>query len=242
MKGQDRNTPTYHNMEKLGYYNQLRRPPESALRKIEAGRLKGKSDINPQWRIEKMTEVFGPCGIGWKYEITNKWTQDATEGQVFCFVDVNLYIKGDEWSEPIPGTGGSMLIELESRGLHCNDEAYKMALTDALSVAMKTIGVAGDIYAGMHNGSKYTQDSAPVQNTAVKPAPEEGKVALKPELTTKELNVYLKRIEAGETDLVNKIKQHYNMSLGLDERLTQAVNYANRMAADTLLISDAQTA
>ena len=45
----------------------------------------------------------------------------------------------------------------KSKVLYMSDEAYKMAETDALSVAMKQIGVAADIYMGMFNGSKYTR-------------------------------------------------------------------------------------
>ena len=49
------------------FYSKLRSVPEGALKKIGAGRLQGMSDINPSWRIQVMTETFGPCGIGWKY-------------------------------------------------------------------------------------------------------------------------------------------------------------------------------
>jgi hypothetical protein len=120
-----------------------------------------------------MTEQFGPCGIGWKYEIVRLWNEPAPEGQIFAFALVNVYIKdGDTWSEPIPGSGGSMLVEKETKGLHTSDEGYKMALTDALSVAMKMIGVAGDIYASKWDGAKYTE---PPQE-----APESKKSATKP--------------------------------------------------------------
>ena len=36
-----------------------------------------------------------------------------------------------------------------------NDEALKMATTDALSVAMKQLGVAADVYMNNMDGSKY---------------------------------------------------------------------------------------
>ena len=47
-------------------------PPQDALKPITAGRLKGKSDINPQWRIQALTEQYGICGVGWAYEIKEK--------------------------------------------------------------------------------------------------------------------------------------------------------------------------
>ena len=41
----------------LSIYKQMRSVPAEANKAIEAGRLKGKSDINLMWRIKKLTEV-----------------------------------------------------------------------------------------------------------------------------------------------------------------------------------------
>ena len=121
-------------MENLDIYNKLRDVPESAKKQIQAGRLRGKTDINPMWRLKTLTEVFGPCGIGWKYEIVEKWTEQGAGGEIACFVIINLYIKYEgNWSEAIPGVGGSSFVANESKGLYTSDECYKMALTDAVS-------------------------------------------------------------------------------------------------------------
>ena len=134
-------------MDHLIIYDQVRKVPESALRSIQGGKLKGKSDINPMWRIKKLTEVFGPCGIGWTYEIVRQWTEPGANGEMAAFCDINLYVKSEnEWSKAIPGTGGSMLIANEKGKLATNDEAYKMALTDAISVSAKALGIAADVY------------------------------------------------------------------------------------------------
>jgi len=179
-------------------YNKLRKPPQWALKTIEKGRLKGKSDINPQWRYEAMTEVYGPCGTGWKFTVDKKWSEQGADGTVFAFADVSLYVKDDGgWSEPIPGSGGSQLVAKETGGLHSNDEAYKMAVTDALSVAMKMIGVAADIYAGLWDGSKYIE-----RKTDVKPGkPPEPKAKpdpLKKELYDKMIADGLSKADAAE--------------------------------------------
>jgi len=143
--------------DRMGIWNQVCRPPATALRKIEAGRLRGKSDINPQWRYEAVTQLFGPCGAGWKYTIDRLWREDASDAQVFAFAQVSVCfrINMDTWSDPIQGVGGSMLVAKESSGLHSSDEGYKMAITDALGTAMKMLGVAADVYAGKWDGSKY---------------------------------------------------------------------------------------
>lgn len=155
----------------LSIYNKLKTPPKEALKTIGAGRLKGMTDIKPQWRILAMTEAFGPCGIGWYYDQVHFEYKETQIGEVVCNCRLNLYIKVDgEWSKPIPGTGGSKLVAQESKGLYVSDEAEKMAMTDALSVAMKAVGVAGDIYLG-YSDSKYNTSEkketnlAPIQDT-----------------------------------------------------------------------------
>lgn len=147
-------------MGNLDIYNALRTPPQEALKSIPAGRIKGKTDINPMWRIKALTEKFGPCGIGWKYEITKQWTEDGADGEISAFCNILLYYKwGEAWSEGIPGTGGSAFIAKESNGLYTSDECYKMALTDAISVACKALGVAGDVY-WQTDPSKYSSPSS----------------------------------------------------------------------------------
>ena len=131
----------------LEIYNAVRTVPAEAKKEIKGGRLNGKTDINPMWRIKKLTEQFGPCGIGWKYTIDREWLETGANGEISAFMDISLYYKyNGEWSEAVPGTGGSAFIAKEKSGLYTSDECYKMALTDALSVACKALGIAADVY------------------------------------------------------------------------------------------------
>lgn len=133
-------------MGNLDLYNKLKVVPNEAIKPIQSGRLKGKSDINPMWRIKTMTEHFGVCGIGWKYVITKQWTETyGTETKAYCNIDLFVKVDG-QWSDAIQGTGGSSEVTMERNGSYVSDECYKMALTDALSVAMKALGVGADIY------------------------------------------------------------------------------------------------
>jgi hypothetical protein len=147
----------------LALYNKVRAVPPEALKEIQGGKLKGKSDINPLWRIKTLTEQFGICGIGWRYEIVSERLEAGANGEVASFVKINLYIKHNgEWSEAIPGTGGSMLVNTEKGSLCTNDEAFKMALTDALSVACKSLGVAADVY-WERDKTKYGNSGNPTE-------------------------------------------------------------------------------
>lgn len=141
------------NNPKMEIYNKIKDVPEKAQKKINGGRLKGMTDIKPMWRIEKLTEIFGVCGFGWKTVIKNKEIIEGANEEKIAVVDIDLFVKiNDQWSEPIEGTGGSSFITNESKGLYTSDECFKMAYTDALSVACKSLGMGANIYWG---DSKY---------------------------------------------------------------------------------------
>ena len=144
-------------MANMEIWGQLEKTPKEAQKEISAGRLKGFTDINPMWRLKRLTEVFGPCGIGWKYEIVNTYTIPGANDEVAAFVDIRLYYKqGNEWSDGIPGLGGSMFVSKEKNGMHTSDECFKMALSDAIGTACKALGMSADIYFSKDR-SKYTE-------------------------------------------------------------------------------------
>ena len=150
-------------MEKLEIYNQLRTVPDQAKKKITGGRLNGMTDISPMWRIEKLTETFGPVGFGWKTIIKNKEIIEGANEEKIAVVDIELYVKiGETWSEAIQGTGGSSFVAKESKGLYTSDECFKMAYTDALGIACKALGMGADIYWGdnKYQGGKSESSNA----------------------------------------------------------------------------------
>lgn len=143
-------------MDNMELFRQFEKTAEEAKKPIEAGRLKGFTDINPMWRFKRLTEVFGPVGIGWKFVITDKQIIPGADGVVSAFVDILLFYKHNgEWSEGIPGTGGSSFVAKESKGLYTSDECYKMALSDAIGTACKALGMSADIYFSKDR-SKYS--------------------------------------------------------------------------------------
>ena len=165
----------------IDIYESLARPPKDALREIQAGKLKGKTDINPQWRYKAMTEKFGLVGIGWKYEVQKLWTEAGAGNEKLAFAQVAVFVKdGDAWSEPIVGIGGSKLVQFEKGAAVSNDEGYKMAVTDAFSTALKMLGVAADIYAGRWDGTKYNDEPATLPQPPAPPKKQPAKFDFEP--------------------------------------------------------------
>ena len=143
--------------DNLRIYDSVRAVPEEAKRAITAGRLKGKTDINPMWRIKALTEQFGPCGDGWGYTIDRLWIEEGAKGEKCAFAMISLWYKREDGtrSEPVIGIGGNMMVANEKNGLYTSDECYKMALTDAISVACKALGFGADVYWSADR-TKYT--------------------------------------------------------------------------------------
>lgn len=134
-------------MGNMELYEKFRKVPDEAKKTIQGGRLNGKTDINPMWRIKMLTQEFGPAGKGWYAPITERWTETGANGEITANIRINLYVKyGDEWGMPIEGIGGSLLIPKETSGLRTDDDAFKKAYTDALSVACKALGIGADVY------------------------------------------------------------------------------------------------
>ena len=157
-------------MENMEIYEKVRAVPKEALKMIQGGRLKGMSDINPMWRIKMLTELFGPCGFGWKTEIVDRRLEKGAGDEIACFVNINLYVKmNGEWSDPIPGMGGSMFVAREKSGPYTSDECFKMAYTDAISVACKSLGFAADVYYA-NDRTKYTASTEEEPKTDIPPA------------------------------------------------------------------------
>ena len=147
-------------MDNMRYYNAGREVPDAAKKTIKGGKLSGFTDINPMWRIQKLTELFGVCGVGWYTEIKRIWAEEGKDGRVAAFCEIHLYVKVDgEWSRPIEGIGGSMLVNVFKGSPETSDECYKMAYTDAISVAAKA--ARSESVSSANLGAKLPRASRP---------------------------------------------------------------------------------
>jgi hypothetical protein len=173
-------------MSNLLFYEAVRAVPDNAKKEIKGGRLSGYTDINPMWRIKTLTEQFGPCGVGWKPVIKRSWMEKADNGEIAAFVEIDLFVKvNSEWSDAIPGTGGSMFVAQERNGPYVSDECYKMALTDAISVACKFLGFGADVY-WEKDRTKYDTPKQEPQGTPKSQQPPSGSANPQPSETISE--------------------------------------------------------
>lgn len=133
------------------------------------GGFKGTA-IKPMWSYRRMTEEFGPCGKGWGiYEPTFQ-VVPGSDGEVLVYCTVSIWYETPgqmSW-----GVGGDKVVNKFSSGLKGDDEAFKKAFTDAITNALKMIGVGADVHMGMFDDSKYVNTMK--QEFAEEPASGQG--------------------------------------------------------------------
>lgn len=150
------------NNKNLEIWNKYAEPPKEALKDFNNGTFSG-TDINTMWRLKCLTEQFGICGIGWYYDIEKIWNEEGTQAEtIMTFAEIKLYVKVDgEWSKGISGVGGNkMLTKTKGQNSYfkANDEAVKMAVTDAIGNACRNLGFGANVY-WKYDKTKYTDEN-----------------------------------------------------------------------------------
>lgn len=114
--------------------------------------------VKPIWQTMRLTEYFGPAGSGWGMDEPTFQTVTAGE-EILVFCTVGLWYREGETMARVYGVGGDKVMGKNKYGPFTNDEAFKASYTDALSNAMKQIGVAADIHMGLFDDEKYVREA-----------------------------------------------------------------------------------
>ena len=132
-------------------------PPEHT--KAITGKSYNGTSPKPHYLVQKATETFGPCGIGWGFNIVDERIEDGAGGERLSIARVRVwYIWNDKRGE-VEHIGGTQFSGTRSSGKPFTDEdAPKKSVTDALVKALSMIGFAGDIFMGRYDDSNYVQE------------------------------------------------------------------------------------
>lgn len=128
--------------------------------------------IKPMWAYRRMTEEFGPCGIGWGIGKPEFDIQDCGEVRlVYCTASVWYWQANAPEKAEVFGVGGDTVQGKNKYGATYDDEAFKKAYTDAITNALKMIGVGADVHMGMFDDSKYVNEAKSYFEAKGKPYP-----------------------------------------------------------------------
>lgn len=110
--------------------------------------------IKPMWSYRRMTEEFGPCGQGWGInEPTFQVVPNPASEEILVYCTASVWYEKRE--QVVFGVGGDKVAGKNKYGAVTDDEAFKKAYTDAVTNALKMIGVGADVHMGMFDDNKY---------------------------------------------------------------------------------------
>ncbi|SUC27741.1 exonuclease VIII [Providencia rustigianii] len=169
------------NNDHLSIWKRVQRTDARFTKPLEGMGFTGTS-INSTYMFMRATEIFGPIGEGWGYEVieekfidgkplvepvldernkqvATKFLRDS-DGSLFCEQNHSLKIKF--WYNTERGLRG----EFESYGatpyryqtnygIKVDGEVIKKSLTDAIKKALSMLGFSSDVFMGMHDNPEY---------------------------------------------------------------------------------------
>ena len=123
------------------------------------------SSPNATYVVRRLTEIFGPAGIGWGMEITESFFQEGHIIEVIDGIAVKHVVhicRGRLWymwegekrftSEQF---GQTDFVGKNKYGLFTDEEAPKKTITDLRGKLASTLGFCSDIHLGMWDDNKY---------------------------------------------------------------------------------------
>lgn len=122
------------------------------------GRDYGGTSPNPQYVIRCLTELFGPVGKGFGWNIA---AEDFKEmgGTYLHWCRIRFWWKDEDGVHSVEEYGQTKAAYVTSKGtMRVDEDAPKKSLTDAIIKGASHIGVAANIFLGRWDDQKYVAE------------------------------------------------------------------------------------
>lgn len=148
-------------MSNMKLWNSVCVTDPSAVKKITGKQYQGNSP-KPYWVIQRATEQFGPCGIGWGVEVVNERFERFGETEALHVALVRVWFVDQHGKRgQIEQMGQTRAAYMSAAGKYIVDEdAPKKSVTDGMVKCLSMLGFAGDIFSGQWDDSKYVEWAA----------------------------------------------------------------------------------
>jgi hypothetical protein len=141
--------------DNMTFWNNNKKTDPKRVKAITGKQYKGNSP-QPYYLVERMTEAFGMCGIGWGLNILNERMERLTDTDVLHVAVVELWYKHGDKNGSITQIGQTKAAYKTNAGsMMIDEDAPKKSITDAMTKCMSYLGFAGDIFSGQWDDSKY---------------------------------------------------------------------------------------
>ncbi|HEJ9558656.1 TPA: hypothetical protein SMN07_000931 [Proteus mirabilis] len=165
----------------LSIWKQVQRTDPRFTKPLEGVGFTGTS-INSTYMFMRATEIFGPIGEGWGYEVLEEKFIDGKplvepvldernkqvatrflrdgDGALFCEQNHSIkirfwYIIECETRGEFESYGATPYRYQTNYGIKVDGEVIKKSLTDAIKKALSMLGFSSDVFMGMHDNPEY---------------------------------------------------------------------------------------
>jgi hypothetical protein len=157
--------------DNMKFWDSVKKTDPKRVKAITGKQYKGNSP-QPYYLVERMTEQFGMCGIGWGLNIINERMERLTETDVLHVAVVEIwYVYGDKKGSISQIGQTKACYKKADGGMMIDEDAPKKSVTDAMTKCMSYLGFAGDIFSGQWDDSKYVQGLNNEFNGKLSPKP-----------------------------------------------------------------------
>lgn len=152
----------------LSVWSQAYKTDPSATKSYKgAGGFSGTA-IASLYPVQRATEIFGPMGSGWGFEITedtfiqggpmiNREGVPLNCNEQTHSMKISMWAKHGEKELKSIGIGLTPHITQNKYGVVTDHEAQKKSLTDAIKGALKLWGFSADVFMGDHDDHEYVK-------------------------------------------------------------------------------------
>lgn len=142
-------------MSNREFWDRVQKTDPRRVKPITGKPYKGNSP-QPYYLVERMTEEFGMCGIGWGIKILSERMERLTDTDVLHIAHIELWYMQGEKRASIEQVGQTKAAYVTNKGpMMVDEDAPKKSVTDAMTKCMSYLGFSGDIFSGHWDDSKY---------------------------------------------------------------------------------------
>ncbi len=121
---------------------------------------------NPQYVIRCLTEIFGPVGEGFGWEVLAEGFMPLGD-EILHWCRINFW--HTDRGNTYQSYGQTKALMKTKSGLLSDEDAPKKSLTDAVIKAASHLGIAANIFLGRWDDQKYVQEVAAEYRKAEQP-------------------------------------------------------------------------
>lgn len=123
--------------------------------------------ITGTYFVKRATELFGPIGQGWGYEIREDrydsgapvvFNGQPAGNEIMHTIKLDLWYKGDGGEiHTVSHYGHTPYVRMTTYGLKTDFDAPKKSLTDAIKKCLSMLGFSADVFLGEFDNPEYVE-------------------------------------------------------------------------------------